>query len=306
MADMDQGIKRLLQSHPADVLRLALPGARFIEALPAEVASEPQLVMDTLYRVSYQGVECAVNVEAQVYPDPTMPRRCFEYGSRASIVYGMPALSVVLWLERRGAVPTPPYEMRVGSWLQAIWQFVNIELYQLPAREVLAAGSPGLLPLVPFMRDADLSAVEAAARLAREQTPDEAASELVSLLAVFGARRFGSQTVLAMIRRLFMSTELLEQSPLYQEWVAKAQAEGMVKGRAEGEVKGRAEGEAQGEAHGLRESVQAVLESRFQTLDAELLAAIAEADTETLRGALRHVALDSLDEARERLSRRDH
>lgn len=293
MADMDQGIKRLLQSHPGDVLQLALPGVRFIEPLPAEVASEPQLLMDTLYRVSYQGVECAVNVEAQAYPDPAMPRRCFEYGSRASIVYGLPTLSVVLWLERHGAVPRPPYEMRVGSWIQATWQFVNVELYQLSAREALATGHPGLLPLVPFMRDADLSAVEAAARLAREQTPDVAASELVSLLAVFGARRFGSDTLLAMIRRLFMSTELLEQSPLYREWVAKAQAEGEAKGEVEGEVRG------------LRESVQTVLESRFQTLDAELLAAIAAADIETLRGALRHVALDSLDDARERLRQRD-
>lgn len=298
MAEMDQGIKRLLQSHPADILALALPGVEYLEQLPAEVISEPQLLMDTVFRVRYEGVECAVNVEAQLYPDPTMPRRCFEYGSRVSVVTGLPALSVVVWLERRGAVPKPPYEMRAGSWLQATWQFINIEVYELPASDMLKIGHPGLLPLVPFMRESDLNVIESAARIVKERSAPGEASELASLLAVFGARRHGNDAMRALIRRLFMSTEVLDTSPLYREWVEKAQAEGMAKGMAEGEARG----EAQGEAQGLRESIQAVLESRFQTLDEELLALIAAADVPTLRAAVRHVALDSLDEARTRLS----
>jgi flagellar biosynthesis/type III secretory pathway protein FliH len=74
----------------------------------------------------------------------------------------------------------------------------------------------------------------------------------------------------------------------------------MTKGMAEGEAKGMAEGEAKG----LRESVRTVLEARFQTVDAELIAAITAADTATLRDALRYVALDSVDEIRDRLRRR--
>ena len=304
MAEMDQGIKRLLQSHPAEILALALPGVEYLEPMPAEVATEPQLLMDTLFRVRYEGVVCAVNVEAQLYPDPTMPRRCFEYGSRVSVVTGLPALSVVLWLERRGAIPAPPYEMRVGSWLQATWQFTNIEVYDLPARDILAAGQPGLLPLVPFMRESDLTVIESAARIVKEKSAPVEASELASLLAVFGSRRFGNDAMRALIRRLFMSTEVLDTSPLYREWVEKAQAEGMAQGMAQGIAEGREEGIAEGEAQGLREAIQAMLESRFQTLDEDLLALIAAADLPTLRAAVRHVALDSLDEARAHLSQR--
>ena len=304
MAEMDQGIKRLLQSHPADILALALPGVEYVEPMPTEMATEPQLLMDTLFRVRYEGVECAVNVEAQLYPDTTMPRRCFEYGSRVSVVTGLPALSVVLWLERRGVVPKPPYEMRAGSWLQATWQFINLEVYDLPARDILAVGRSGLLPLVPFMRESDLTVIESAARLVKERSAPVEASELASLLAVFGSRRYGNDAMRALIWRLFMSTEVLDTSPLYREWVEKAQAEGMAQGMAQGIAQGIAEGEAQGEAQGLRESIQAVLESRFQTLDDEMLALIAAADLSTLRAAVRHVALDSLDEARARLSQR--
>jgi hypothetical protein len=76
MADMDQGVKRLLQAHPADIIHLALPGAEYLAPIKTDVATEPQLVLDTLYRVRFQGEECGVNVEIQGYPDPAMPRRC--------------------------------------------------------------------------------------------------------------------------------------------------------------------------------------------------------------------------------------
>jgi hypothetical protein len=66
---MDQGIKRLLQARPQDVLTLALPGVEYLAPMPTDVATEPQLVLDTLYQVRYQGEECAVNIEAQAYPD---------------------------------------------------------------------------------------------------------------------------------------------------------------------------------------------------------------------------------------------
>ena len=82
MPDMDQGIKRLIQTHPADILALAVPGTEYLGTLPVDVASEPRLVLDTLLRVRYYGVECALDIEAEAGPRPDMGRRLFEYGSR--------------------------------------------------------------------------------------------------------------------------------------------------------------------------------------------------------------------------------
>lgn len=92
-----------------------------------------------------------------------------------------------------------------------------------------------------------------------------------------------------------MSTELLDQSPLYREWVDKAKAEGLAEGEARGE--------ARGEAKALRDSAHTVLEGRFQTLDADLLAALEEATPGALKETLRHITTDSLDQVRERLRR---
>lgn len=78
-----------------------------------------------------------------------------------------------------------------------------------------------------------------------------------------------------------MSTELLDQSPLYREWVEKAKAEGR--------------------AEELRDSVRIELEGRFQALDTDLLAAIEAATPDALKETLRHITTDSLDQVRERL-----
>jgi hypothetical protein len=46
MPAIDQGVKRLLQTYPAELLALAMPGAAYLQPLPAEVAAEPQLLAD--------------------------------------------------------------------------------------------------------------------------------------------------------------------------------------------------------------------------------------------------------------------
>jgi hypothetical protein len=68
MAEMDQGIKRLIQTHPQDILAFAVPEAEYLGTLPVDVATERQLVLDSLLRVRIEDVECAVDVEAEAEP----------------------------------------------------------------------------------------------------------------------------------------------------------------------------------------------------------------------------------------------
>jgi hypothetical protein len=112
---MDQGIKRLIQTYPQDVLAFVLPGATYEGMLTVDVATEPQLVLDTLLRIRYQGVECAVDIEVEAYPRAGIDRRLFEYAARAGIVASLPIISVVLWLNADGAPPTSPYELRAAA-----------------------------------------------------------------------------------------------------------------------------------------------------------------------------------------------
>lgn len=278
---MDQGIKRLLERHPADLLAFAVPGAAYLGSLPGDLAMEPQRVLDLLMRVRYQGVECVVNIEAEAQPRAEIARRCFEYGARASIVTGLPVLSVVLWLQPGGTPPTSPYEMRVGDRLTALWHFTGIELYNVSAESLFTRGLPGLFPLVPFTRDGgDLTVVERAALLVRDRAPAADLAELEVLLGVFGARRFGTGTMRAVLRRVLMSTEILDTSPLYQDWKREWIAEGM----------------AQGMAQTLRDAVLAVLRGRFGALPPEMETVVAAADTAALQAVLPRLATAPLEE----------
>lgn len=276
MADMDQGLKRIFQLHPQDILALALLGAEY---LAPDLATELQLVQDTLYRIRFDGLDCAVNFEAQAYPTSDMPRRCFACGARASILHDLPVFSVVLWLQSKGKVPTSPYEMRVGQHLISTWHFTGIEVYRLPARDMIKAGSLGLLLLVPFMAGADLPTVADAALALKNHSPPNQVGDLESLLAVFISDFHGKDVALAIIRRLFMSTEILGQSPLYREWVETAEAKG----------------EAIGGVKGMRSTIRLVL-------DADLLPAIEQATPDQIADVATHDAVDSLAQVRERLS----
>lgn len=145
-----------------------------------------------------------------------MPRRCFEYGARASIIHGLPVVSIVLWLEPGGAIPASPYELRAGDRLIATWHFIGIEVYRLRAADLLARGQVGLLPLIAFTDDCKSpETIEAVAHAVQQRAPAGDMAELELLLALFSARSLGTETVLGMIRRLFMNTEILDESPLY-------------------------------------------------------------------------------------------
>lgn len=78
-----------------------------------------------------------------------------------------------------------------------------------------------------------------------------------------------------------MSTELLDQSPIFRRW--------------------RAEFTAEGEAKGLREAAQAALRGRWGELPPEVAGAVEAASAETLLDVVAHVAADTQEQLRARL-----
>jgi hypothetical protein len=67
------------------------------------------------------------------------------------------------------------------------------------------------------------------------------------------------------------------------------------------EERAEAQGEARGEARGMRESIEMVLASRFDSPGEDVLAALAAADLPTLKALGEHVAIDFLAGIRQRL-----
>ncbi len=288
MGETDQGIKRLLQAFPADILHFALgPECEYLGMLDTDVAIEAQLVMDRLFHALYQGDECAIDMEVQGKSDASMPQRMFRYAQRGSFIYKMKLLSLVLWLRKgKDTFTRYVYEERVGDRLLGTWVIYGIEIFALQARDILNGNVLALLPLVPFMQGGDMSTIEEAAHRVEREMPDELGKTLNTLLAVFTAQFHGKSAARALLEGLKMNTSIVEESPLYQEWVEQAEAKGKAEGKAEG----------------TRNALISVLSGRFGSLDADLTVAIERADEAALLAVLQHITTDTLDEIRQRLS----
>ncbi len=279
MGHMDQGFKALVDLRTEEMVRFVTGDqqAEYLGTLSADVAMERQLVLDSLYRVRSQGEEYLVDMEAQAYPDAKMARRIYEYGARANLIHNLPVLSVVIWLFKGEAVPRPPYQIRIGKRVVASWDFINIELYKLPASAIMNVREVGLLPLVPFTRGATARVVETAMRRIREESAEQEAQKLAALLGVFATRFHGQDFALDLVRRYFMSTEILQEFPLFRSMMAEAEAKGM------------------------REIIARQLEQRFGPLSQEMIAALSAADAPALTELAVHVMTDTQEQLRQRL-----
>lgn len=161
----------------------------------------------------------------------------------------------------------------------------NIELYRLAPDAIMRAGAVGLLPLLPFTNDATADMIEAAMRRVKDEALTEQVRPLAGLLGLFTSRFFGEDLALDMFRRLFMSTEILQEFPLFRSMMAEAEARGEEKGKAEGE----------------RELLLRVLERRFGELNEDMQQAINAADSNALTDLALAAGTESLEQLRARL-----
>jgi len=267
MTDMDQGIKRLIQYHPADIIGFAKPGLEYVAPRATDVALEPELVLDTLYEGRYQGFPCLIDIEGQAYPAADVPERCRIYAARAKAIHKLDTFSIVFWLKKKGKIPPNPHVVKVGDAVLGTWNYTSIEVYRLQARDIISAGVMGLLPLVPFMAGADVPTIERAAAVVKERAVDQdEVKTLETILAVFASLFHGKEATMAMFRRLFMNTELIGDSPIFQDMIGRATKQGM----------------QQGLNQGLRSLPKRALVKRFGALPADVNSAIDAADDDLL------------------------
>lgn len=288
MGEVDQSFKRLFLMRVDTLLEWLLGDIKDIAPLPTDLATERQLLPDTLYRATFEGIPCIVNVEVQSEPDEEMPRRLYLYAARASHQYSLPVISIVIWVFNRGPVSSSPYQMRVGSRLSGEWHFDSIKLYEQSPQALLTAGLPGILPLVPLTRGATEADAEAAMQQLKQETPPEEAMSLGALLGILLSHvRDDKSLARQLFERFFMADvdTFIETNPLLHDVWEKM----ISKGRVEGEVLG------------MRALLQQVIEGRFGPLSQDMVDAITALDAVHLSEIAPHAGTESLDQLRARL-----
>lgn len=288
----DDAMKKLVMGNPQDLVLWVLPRAQFGKQLPYELSVE-NIYADGLLQVSLDGKEFLLHIEFQSSNDAYIGERLLEYNVLASRQYGfLPVYSCVIYLKNHGDVPQSPFIRALPSGEEIVrFQYRSIELGKLTSEELLQTGLAGLLPLLPLTRDG-----------ARREVVEKMITGLIlsekteSLWIGYALATKVLKDDLKWLRRRFaVFSDLLRETPAFQEVLA----EGLEKGLAEGLEKGLKEGELRAQ----RQTLLAVVQERFPGIvDLAKMQADVIEDPEALRRLIVRMSIvQTSEEARQYL-----
>lgn len=231
----DTAFKDLAEREPELLLRLvgALPPGAKVKPLAREI-SAPMLAADQPYEVTSATEHFIAHVEAQTRWEKGVPARVVEYKALFWLNRHLPVHSYVLVLTPRGMpaeVPTSHTIVTPGLTLSG--DFVVVMVWELPAAEALATGSPNLLPFIPLMAGGEAlleNCARALGKVRRRQRREALAMHFV----VMGGLRYNRENLFDLIGRLTMiPIQALRESSVYQFILEEGREEGERKTLAE-------------------------------------------------------------------------
>jgi predicted transposase YdaD len=232
----DITLKHILESHPADCLRLVgLPTGARIDVIDADLATV-SAAADKVFRVNDK-LPWLMHFELQVGYDADLPRRMLRYNVLLNSRHGLPVRSVGILLRSRADGPemTGMVRLTLADEQYLEFKYRVVRVWQMSAEAILSGGV-GTLPLAPLTNVSrpDTPAVirRMEERIRAEVSPSEAATLWTATWVLMGLRYDRS-----VAGELLKGVRAMEESDTYQAIIEKGEA----KGRADGIAEGRAE-----------------------------------------------------------------
>lgn len=278
-------MKRLFREVPQDLLEWLIPGAHFSAVVSAELDGEP-IHADYLYEITLQGKSCLLHIEFQRSRDSKMAERLWEYNVRASLQYGYPVWSCVIYLKKENT-RAEPFLIRELPNGKVIHRFVFdiIRLWEIPTQELMEKRLIGLVPLLVLTKDGARREVIEEAITILNPPGEEPKAELLALTYGFASLVFKSGEDQEWLKwRFSMLDDILSETEAFQEIARKGHEKGLKEGLKEGLREGLKEGIKEGKLQARRQTLCDIVQERFPELT--LLAASqteATNDTDLLR-----------------------
>ncbi len=276
----DKLFKVLLDRYPNDIVEWLLgKPVQSVSALESAYPLIQRRSTDKLYEVHREDAPgIALHIEVQLDRRPNTPLRMAEYSGvllrsfAAAIERGLLPASVVIYLDRAVYVEdTGRFQILGAMNYQFLVDYTVVKLWELSPEPILAAGSPGLLPLVPLMsgntRELMVRSVDKIRRVPESALEGHDRSLLLKTMAILAGRVLMKTEIEEL---LSSDPELLKLDPFYS--IGKKDGHG--EGKVEGKVEGKLEGKVEGEALAYQRSIRKILESRFGSVSAELRALV--------------------------------
>ncbi len=248
MGDWDDSLKTFISENAQDFATWILKGSRVERKLLTEFKIRT-IEADCLLEVSDDDMPLLLQIEIQSKRDPNIGERLLEYSFEAMHEHHLPVFSCVIYLRDVSEVPQPPLHWQLPNGREVLWfDYVSIELANIPTDEFRQMGLVGLLPLLILTKDGATHQVmdEVIAGLEAAEKP-----ELLPIVRLLAELVFTSGGDLEWIERIFaMHDEIFAQTPTYQRLVKKGREEGLEEGLQKG-------------LEALRQTVVDVVQERF-------------------------------------------
>ena len=255
----DSVSKFQIEQYPADFATWLLGEPIALTRLePTELSVEP-IRADSI--ILLQSPELIFHCEFQTDPDPKIPFREADYRLRGYRKFPEKRMvQVVIYLRETSSELVYQTTFQAGRLSH---EFEVIRIWEVPASVLL--GATGLLPYAVLGQTEDRAGVLQQVSMLIDELPRIEQSNLIAVTSVLAGLRL-DKTV---IQRL-MRSEIMKESVIYQEILAK----GEQKGRTEGRTEGRVEGLVEGRTEEARSMVTRQLTKRFGNIPVELQARI--------------------------------
>lgn len=268
MGIWDKSFKRLFFKYPADFARW-LAHAEFINELNPNLEIQA-MQADALMCALRRGRKVLLHAECQKRVARTkMGRRLWKYNSAATMQYGLPVITYVIYLKREERIAQSPYEIK-GPDGEVIHRFYfhSIELYNIPTEELRAYGGVAGLALLPLTREgAHPEVVESIIQEVREQVVADDRYDLLSIMFSFASLAFERKEDQDWLTRRFeMLDDILKDTPFVKYLEARGEKRGEERGERRGEKRGEKIGLARGREEGFKQSLYAIISARFPAL----------------------------------------
>ncbi|NOT59139.1 MAG: hypothetical protein HOP19_02820 [Acidobacteria bacterium] len=204
----------------------ALPPGATVKPLAREI-SAPMLAADQPYEVTSPTEHFIAHVEAQTRWDKDVPTRVVEYKVLFWLNRHLPVHSYVLVLTPRGMPAEVPTSHTIATpGLSLSGSFTVVKVWELPAAEAWATGSPNLLPFIPLMAGGEAlleNCARALGKVRRRQRREALAMHFV----VMGGLRYNRENLFDLVGRLTMiPIQALRESSVYQFILEEGREEG--------------------------------------------------------------------------------
>jgi predicted transposase YdaD len=224
----DRRMKRLFREAPRDLVQWLLPGSQFISIVSPELDGEA-LFTDHLFEVMFNGKRILLHIEFQKRRDSKIAKRLWEYNVRATLQYGCPVWSCVIYLKKDSTVAEPflIWELPNGQLVHR-FDFGVIKLWEISTEELKQKGHDGLIPLLVLTKNGARREVveEAIAHLA--PPGEEPKRELLALTYGLASLAFDNDDDQEwLIRRFAMLDDIIRETRAYREMTREGKLEGL-------------------------------------------------------------------------------